>query len=480
MSDIVLKNKHYTLTIGEDCIAKSLLYTKDGKGGIECLKLDEPTPMFSITEDRPYNNEIKLAYPNRETTFQANRVRMEGSCLIVGFELVGFEAIVETKITDNYISFKFIDFIVKPEHFGNLCMTPPPVSKFRMIQLPVKNRERFGEWLNVMWDDDVAVNVLETCSEACVKAEERRGYRIMSAEAVRGIKLRGCEAALIVASPDKLLDCVEAVEEDYDLPRGVASRRHEYINCSSFCVFDLNPKTVDDYVKYAKAAGISLYHVFYISMLNTYDLEYNKDYPKGDEDMRLVLDKLHAAGIKAGLHVLQTYTELNSGFVCPTVDRRLNLSRYFTLAKPIDADDDVIYVEEKPVDAEMHEKRRVLRFGGELIHYESYTTEYPYCFKGCERGFRKSTVTPHKKGLIGGILDISEYGATSVYINQNSNLQEENGKKLARCYNLGFDYIYFDGSEGVSPPNSHISLAKLIFINKLVRRKGDRKPSAAR
>ena len=255
MADIVIKNKHFTLTIGEDCAAKSLLYTPESGPTVECLKTDESIAMFSITEDRPYNNEIKLAYPNREITMQANRVRQEGDKLIIGFELVGFEAIVEVKTADDYITFKFIDFIVKPEHFGNLCMTPPPVSKFRMIQLPVKSRERFGDWLNVMWDDEVAVNVLAACPYPLISSEKRRDHRILFGDTLRDVKLKNAGVALIVSESSELLDAIEVLEKDYDLPRGVESRRSPLINRSYYWASNVNPLTVDEHIEFAKKGG---------------------------------------------------------------------------------------------------------------------------------------------------------------------------------------------------------------------------------
>ncbi|MGV8092684.1 MAG: hypothetical protein AB2L24_12580, partial [Mangrovibacterium sp.] len=82
-----------------------------------------------------------------------------------------------------------------------------------------------GEWLNVGWDEQVAVNVLGTDPYARIDAEKRNGYRVMKAEAVKDIKLKGVGAALIVCQPDDLLDHIARIEEDYDLPRGVESRR---------------------------------------------------------------------------------------------------------------------------------------------------------------------------------------------------------------------------------------------------------------
>ena len=94
MKDIRLENKHFSLVIDSNCKAKSLLHKISGT---ECLMVGENLALFSLVEERPYNNEIKLAHPNKRTTFGANRVRRENDKLIVGFELIDFEAVVEVK-----------------------------------------------------------------------------------------------------------------------------------------------------------------------------------------------------------------------------------------------------------------------------------------------------------------------------------------------------------------------------------------------
>ena len=60
-------------------------------------------PISTITEPRPYQNEVKLAYPNKRTTFKSNSVRKEGDKLIIGYELIPWEATVSVKITPDYI-----------------------------------------------------------------------------------------------------------------------------------------------------------------------------------------------------------------------------------------------------------------------------------------------------------------------------------------------------------------------------------------
>ena len=454
--DIIIENEHLRLTLGSDCIVKSLIHKKSGE---ECLALDQDIALFSVTQNRPYNNEVKLVYANKRTTYQANRLRREGDRLIIGFNIAPYEAIVEIKETPSYIGFTLADFIVHPTDYEGLQITPPPVAEFRMLQLPIKDREHFGEWLNVCWDDKVSVNVLSTSSHARIDSEKRKGYRILTADAVKDIKLRGCGAALIVSSTDSLLDCVAAVEEDYNLPRGVQSRRDPIMNASIYWAEDVTPLTVDEHIRFAKAGGFRLMLIYYTALFQEElfytslgDYDYRSEYPNGTADLKEMLDKIRAAGIIPGIHVLHTHIGIKSRYVTPVADSRLNLTRHFTLSKSLGTDDTVIYVHQDPTDSIMADRCRVLNFNGELIHYDAYTTEPPYCFTGCKRGYFDTHVTEHAAGTIGGILDVSEFGANSVYIDQNTDLQDEVAAKIGQAYNCGFEFVYFDGSEGANPP----------------------------
>ena len=127
-------------------------------------------------------------------------------------------------------------------------------------------------------------------------------------------------------------------------------------------------------------------------------------------------------------------------------------------------------MEENPVDSPLHDEVRVLAFGGEGFSYESYTTEPPYRFTGVKRKVFDTKATSHQKGEIGGILDISEYGSRSIYINQDNDLQDEIAEKIARIYDCGFEFLYLDGSEGVhSPTGINVSLAQYKVASKLAR-----------
>ncbi len=472
-NDIILENVHCRLTVGADCIVKHLVIKETGE---ECLRQNENLALFSVTQERPFNNEVKLAHPNKRTTYQGNALRREGNRLIVGFELAPYEAVVTIKEADDYIAFEVSDFLLTEESYPWLSMTTPPVAEFRMLQLPIADRENFGEWLNVSWDARAAVNVLGISPYATIDSERRNGYRILYADAIRGIRLKNCPAALIAAPTPKLLDCIDALERDYDLPRGVQSRRNvPTINASEFWTTWINPSNVDAHIAYAKKGGFRMMKIYYVALTHEEggycycgDYDLSSAYPNGLSDVRDMLDKLKAAGITPGLHVLQTHIGLKSRYVTPKVDPRLNLKRAFTLAKPLGTDDTELFVYQNPEDSEMFPTARYLTFGGEMIGYEAFTTEPPYKFTGCTRGAHNTTVIEHPQGERGGILDISEYGATSAYIDQNSDLQDEIADKIAQLYNQGFAFMYFDGSEGTNAPYGiHVPNAQYRVYKKL-------------
>ncbi len=470
--EIIIENDRLRLVVGGDCISRSLIYKPTGE---ECLFTGEETSLFSVTQERPFNNEVKLAHPNKKTTFQANRLRREKDKLIIGFEIIPYEAIIEITEAPLYISFCLIDFIVHANDYPGLRMSPPPVCELRLLQIPVRNRENFGEWLNVSWDDRVAVNLLATSPYPRIDSERHKGYRIMTADAVRDIKLKGVGAALIVSSANELLDAIAAVEEDYDLPRGVKSRRGDMINASIYWSANINPSNLEEHIGYAKMGGFRCMLLYYVSIFkerNGYSLngnyDYRDEYPNGKEDLKKMVERIKSAGITPGLHFLHSHIGLESRYVTPVADHRLNMTRRFTLARALNKEDTVVYVEQNPEGTVTADLCRVLKIGGELISYESYTVEPPYCFIGCKRGKYSTVAENHPLGLIVGILDVSEFGGSSVYLDQNSGLQDEIADKIADAFNTGFRFVYFDGSEGTNAPfEFHVPNAQFRVYKKL-------------
>lgn len=468
--DVVIENAQMRLVITGDGMASSLVFKPSHT---ECLIQGKRIPVSTITEPRPYQNEIKLAYQNRKTTFKSNAVRKEGDTLIIGYELIPWEATVRVKIAADYIAFTLEAFNLT-EDYG-ILMTEPPIAEMWFLRLPVRDLGHWGDWLNVIWNDDVAVNVL--AAEPCANAdsEEGEGYRILQAGSDGQVRLTGVTAALITCAKDELLDKIAIVEEDYKLPHGVASRRHGLYNASYYWTYAVNPTNVDEHIAYAKMGGFRLMNIYYPAFLESrgyrlignYDV-YSAEYPNGKADLKAMLTKIKKAGITPGCHFLHSHIGRDSRYVTPVPDHRLNLLRIFTLARPLGETDTTIHVEQNPLHSTMATNRKVLKIGTELVSYEGYTATPPYTFYGCERGIDRTTINAQPAGTMFGLLDVSEFGATSVYLDQNSDLQDDVADGIADLWDAGFEFFYFDGSEGVNAPFwYHVSGAQYRVFSKL-------------
>lgn len=478
-ADVVIENPRFRFVLGDDAKAKSLVLKATGE---ELLDLNEDLRAFAVIQNRPFNNEVKLTFPNKRTEYRADRVRRAGDFLYIGFELISYEAQLKVTEAADYVTFELVDFPLGPRGSNHLKMTYPPVDVMKILDLPVKNRKYFGGWLNVSWDDAAAVAVVAAEPYTWIDSSRRHGFRLMTAEAHRNLKLRGAKTALVVAATGNFMDAMDAFERDLGLPRGVQSRRSQEIKSSIYWSSGVRPSTVDRHLAYAKQGGFRNMLIYYPAICKgakgdggyggIADYELLDEYVNGYDSLKEMLAKIKAAGITPGLHVLQTFIGFKTRYVTPVADPRLNLTTHFTLAKPLGKEDGDVWVHEDPSNCPTNEASRILAFGGELISYEGFTTERPYKFTGVKRGAKETTIVEHPNGQIGGILDVCEFGGVSCYIDQNTDLQDEVAEKIAKIYNCGFEFMYCDGSEGVNVPQGiHVPNAQY-----RVWKKFDKKP----
>ena len=184
---IVLENEEMRLVINPNGWAQSLVHKPSRQ---ECLAPDARVPMFSVTQYRPYDNELQLAYPAKVTSFPAQQVRREGDRLIVSFALVGYEGAISVKVTDAYIAFR----LEQLEYKGYTQLRAKRKTRIEetvFVQLPVRNRKNLGAWLNVMWDNEVAVNLLATDHRTRIDAQPCQGFHIFQGGTVEDVDLLG-------------------------------------------------------------------------------------------------------------------------------------------------------------------------------------------------------------------------------------------------------------------------------------------------
>ncbi len=471
-NNIYLSNGFMSLTVGKDGKAKSLTANNYD----DELLYDSETPLFSVTQDRFFHNELKLMHTSGEITVFSDKIQLSENCLIASFSPVPYKAVIEITDKNSYFVFTLKDFIVSDEDYCGLLLAKPPATACRFLQLRLKEREYFGEWMNICHDESVAVALMGVSPHTGIGNNKDGRGRIVFSDAVKGRRFRGCSAVLIVSDKKSLLSKVEAFEEDFSLPRGVKSRRSESINASAYFVSDATPENIAEHIAWAKKGGFSqmlMYYTCFVKEENGYSLCGNYDlrdeYKNGLSDIRDMLIKIKESGITPGFHFLHSHIGLRSRYFTPEADHRVMLRQPLTLSGPVGEDDTEIYVDTPPYETELKEPCRLLRFGTELIHYESCTDSYPYCFMGCKRGYNGTKAQSHPRGCGGGVVLVSEFGGTSGYCDQNSSLQDEIAEKIAEIYNQGFEFIYFDGSEGVNAPYDYqIPLAQYRVYKRLI------------
>ncbi|MBR4653011.1 MAG: hypothetical protein IKO72_06585 [Kiritimatiellae bacterium] len=480
---VVVETKAFKLVINPDATAKSLVVKANGE---EMLEPREGIPVFATTQIRPFNNEIRLVQQAKRTTYPANRVRREGDLIRVGFETAPYEVEVRVEETAaGYVTFRperLISNTEQEHQYWHWNLDVPPMDSFRVLQLPVKDRENFGDWLNVMWDGRGCVGVMGGTPYMDVDNERRWGFHRLTVEAMKNYGITNGVAVLAAAAtPAGFLEQVDAAEAACGMPRGVKSRRDSRLNASLFWTAEISPGTADELLSYAKAGGFRMMLVYYTSLVNGGRKGYRTlpDYTwaKGwtRKSFTETVRKFNAAGISVGMHTLQTFIGFDSSYVTPEADHRLALLKHYTLSRALPASENVcdVYVEQNPIAAPMHPKCRILRFGTELMTYEGYTTERPYRFTGVRRRHLGTYAKDHPVGEIGGVLGVSECAAISTYVDQDTSLQDEIGDKIASIYDCGLEFLYFDGSEDANPPCTvNISLSQIRCVDRCIARTG--------
>jgi len=446
---IVLENNELRLEISATGSARSLVHKASDQ---ECLAENVDVPMFSLTQYRPYDNELQLAYPAEVTEFPVVQLKQQGNMLIVDFALVGYMAAISVKIADSYIGFHLEKFTYQ----GDSSLRPKKktqIDEALFVQLPIANRKNLGEWLNVMWDEEVAVNLLATDPHTRIQAKPREGYHLFQAGVVNDVQLEGVGAALIVTSTSNLLNQLARVEVDYQLPQGVKSRQRKEYGYSYYETSTITPADADRHIRYATLCGFCAMDIYYVAFAKSAGhFPWKAEYPRGVADLKDVVDRVRKAGMLPGVHIHYNKAHKQDSYVTPKPDPRLNLSQSLTLSQGVSAEATEIPVEEDPRLCTLDAERRILRIQNELVSYERYTTTRPFRFENCQRGSLGTQAVAHESSSRVGLLDVDTW-PIFVRFNQDTSIQAEVADRLKEIYEqAGFQFVYYDGAEDVSPP----------------------------
>ena len=447
-TQVVIENNDFRLELDGRGRAVSLIYKMTGR---ECLDTGIKLPAFTVTQYRPYDNENQLTFVTRPTVFPCSRVSLSGDSLRVEFLHLDYVAVISLKITDHYIVFQPEYLVRKEKKLGIKFETR--IDEMVFLQLPVKNMSHFGHWLNVSWDDEAAVCLLGTEVQTRIDDITENGYHLMRAGSVKDIRLTRTGAALIVSTTTDLLSHIDEVERDYGLPRGVQSRMKKNSSLSYYECRDVTRENIEEHIQYARTGGFGIMVIYYIDFAKSMGhFPWRKEYPRGMEDLKYITGKIRDAGMIPGFHIHYNKAQINDPYVTPVPDPRLNLRKIFTLARALNDTSTTIMVEENPQGITLHEGRRLLRAGNEIIEYTGYTTVSPYRFTGCKRGTLNTETSAFPKGTKCGLLDVDNW-PIFIRFDQKTSIQDEVANRIAKFVKeAGFRFIYFDGAEDTNRP----------------------------
>lgn len=214
----------------------------------------------------------------------------------------------------------------------------------------------------------------------------------------------------------------------------------------------LTESSVDEWIELARSLGITQIDFHGGSSFRFGDCAPHPEwYPQGRASLKAVIDKLHAAGILAGLHTYAFFIDKGSPWVTPVPDPGLGKDATFTLKEAISDDGTSVVVRESTKGMSTTtgffvRNSVTLQIDDELIVYTGISKDPPYAFTGCQRGAYGTRASAHAAGA--KVRHLKEcFGLFTP--DPDSELFTKVAQATADFYNeCGFDMIYLDALDG--------------------------------
>jgi hypothetical protein len=366
----------------------------------------------------------------------------------------------QVSFTDQRLSVKFgesgvtvvMKVAVEPRHFifETLTVSDESIDELVFLDVPLKCQGSLEESfqccalaLNVRTDIEQIPGPSQHLQASCFPRPGLIGAR-----------------AAVLACPQGQLRTVmkEAVRAAKDLPqtdRGGPWALDAEANRGSYLIDypgSISEKNVDQWIATARGIGARQIDFHTGRTLRFGDYEPDpKIYPRGLDSLKAVIDKLHTAGIAAGLHTYAFFVAKDSKWVSPVPDKRLGKDATFTLATALTETNRTVRVEETTKDMSTLTGFQVrnsvtVQIDDELISYSDISKELPYAFIGCQRGACGTKAASHAAGA--KVHHLKEcFGLFTP--DGDSTMFEEVATRTAEVYNTcGFDMIYLDALDG--------------------------------
>ncbi len=451
LPDVVLENRYLRYVIDSKGFNKSFT---DKATGREYLDIEVPNPFMTVVKDGRSHN--------------SSRVELEGDELRVSFDGVDVHCSLKVKLYEDYITFKLSS------------ISDQDIDELTLSRINLTIDENVGRLLNIGWNDEFAACILALNLQVrSYGASDDRA--ILIAKCYPKYGLLNSRIAIIGVPVSIVRETIRRVQLNEGLPSPTLSGVWDKVSPEvkkSYLFIDVTEQNVDEVIEYAKRGGfgyIMMYNFTWSTSCGSYPI-HPKNYPNGLDGMRRVVEKIHKAGLKAGLHFLTTCISKDDPYATPTPDKRLLKDASFTLAEAIDPESTFIPTVEPPRGVPTKPKPYYVGGGNEIqiddeiIIYEGISLEPPYGFTGCTRGARGTKPARHQRGAkIHHLAEIFGF-----YIaDAESTLLDEIAERIAKIVNeCGFDMVYLDGAEAASLQGAwwyYIPKVQLAFTSRFKR-----------
>ncbi len=414
-----LENAYMKYVIGPDGKSAQLIDKRDGKD--------------YLAQNRESVAAVKLAGKQLDAT----KAEWADGKLILQFGDSKVFATIQPHIHPHYLVFEVVD------------VQGPAVDEFVFANIPLS--------VGGVLDEPFAGCALALDLKTNV-SEIPQPMKRLRASCYPRFGMPGAKVALIGCPMDALRGTLqEVVTEAKELPKssiggpwalGQAINQGSYL----FNFGDMSEDKVDEWIALCKRLGMNQIDFHGGGSFRFGDCQPNPTtYPNGKASFKAVIDKLHAAGISAGLHTYAFFIAKNCPWVTPVPDPRLAKDATFTLADALPVEGDAVRVVEPTTKMSTTtgffvRNSITLQIDDELITYSGIGKEPPYAFTGCKRGAYGTKVAAHAAGA--KVHHLKECFGLFVPDPETTLLAEVAGKTAEMFNTCGFDMMYLDALDG--------------------------------
>ncbi|MDX9755067.1 MAG: hypothetical protein RBU29_13970, partial [bacterium] len=398
---------------------------------LHCLDRRTGTEFLNPTAD-PTFAMVRIG----QQSYPASKMTQEGDFLRVQFEETDFQMKLQVKGTESFILIKVVETQgQQPEEliFCTLSLIP-------------------GAGPDPLVGCALALNLQTRVREI------PQANTLLRAMAYTRFGLVGAEVAWVLCPQSLLRDTLQAVVSQAPaLPRSTIGGPWAWdadMNRGSYLFnFDgMTPESVEEWIELAQTLGITQIDFHGGSSFRFGDCFPDPEvFPEGKASFKKIIDRLHEAGIAAGLHTYAFFIDKQCPWVTPVPDPRLAKDALFTLASDLPADATTIPVVEdttamSAVTGFFVRNSATLQIGDELITYKAVKKDPPYAFLDCQRGAHGTTVATHAGA--NPVHHLKECFGLFVPDPETSLLAEVAARTADMFNECGFDMIYLDALDG--------------------------------